>query len=125
MNLSMIRHFSNPSCREKALSNPVHELPPIVPREAIRKGVPLPPRSGNRNGAGRPPGRTDANPAYPFRWMEVGDSFVVPLTGTEDDHNGKAIARLTSTVHIAGKRAARKYAIRHTGEGLATIWRVE
>lgn len=55
--------------------------------------------------------------------MEVGDSFIVPLTGTADDFNGKAYTRFATLAHVAGKRSRRKFALRFTGEGLVTCWR--
>lgn len=70
----------------------------------ICKGVPLPPGGGK----GRPS-------LYPFREMEVGDSFVFP-SGTPAENARTAAA-------WAGKRQGRKFCVRKIPEGIA-CWRV-
>ena len=87
----------------------------VIPVDAIRKGVPL-------AEDGRKRGRPDR---YPFKAMDVGDSFVVPANGSKDDTNGKAYGRVASAAHASGRKLGRKYTVRSTGEGVATVWRVE
>ena len=80
----------------------------------IEKDVPLPPE-----GMGRPA-------KYPFRDMEIGDSFSVPLTGVRQDGQDIAATRLRSRASSAAKEIGRKFAVRTDNENnVVRCWRVE
>jgi hypothetical protein len=68
----------------------------------IEKGVPL-------------PERTERQAAYPFRLMEVGDSFVV---GDE-----LAVKRARAAAYAFSKRTGNRFACRRVGDGWR-FWRV-
>lgn len=72
----------------------------------IDKGVTLPKRSNGGVGKGK----------YPWREMEVGDSFLFPPTVSA----GSAAARY----NLVAKRLGRKFTIRTTSEGIR-CWRIE
>lgn len=69
----------------------------------IEKGVPVPPRR-TRKGISK----------YPFRQMEVGDSFLMP------DYT---VVRAWGILGPYAKRLGQKYTVR-TVEGGARVWRV-
>lgn len=74
----------------------------------IEKNVPIPEPL---------PGRGGRPPKYPFREMEVGDSFF--FAGTP-----KTAKRLYVSASKFGKRNNRRYAVRSV-EGGYRVWRVE
>lgn len=81
---------------------------------AIEKGVPLPPR---RTGAG------SGRPAvYPWREMEVGDSFAVPFG---DRSARKALVSMTRSASDARRRIGGgvRFSCRTEGD-CVRIWRV-
>lgn len=69
----------------------------------IEKGIEMPDRP-----LGKPP-------KYPWREMEVGDSFFVPNMNTADFGGGAS---------TAGKRLGKKFSCRREGNGVR-VWRVE
>lgn len=75
----------------------------------IDKGIPLPPR---RRGGGA--GRTGRAPIYPWREMEIGDSFFLP------DIEPHLISSLAAG---AAQRTGRKFATRIEGDGVR-VWRI-
>jgi hypothetical protein len=72
---------------------------------AIDKHVPLPPKGGRRGSK------------YPFRAMEVGDSFFVPAGGATQ-------SSLRSMAHGFTKRTSARYAFRNVDGGGFRVWRV-
>lgn len=77
----------------------------------IRKGVPLPHSSGN----------TTKQERYPWREMDVGDSFVVPFRGGDV---AKQQASVATVAKHASKRHGHKYTTRRLEGGIG-VWRVE
>lgn len=81
----------------------------------IEKGVPVPdPRTRIGNG----------NPKYPFRGLEIGDSFFVPLGG---EPNERVFGRLRVAARDNGSRLKRVFAVREwtnadSVEGIR-VWR--
>lgn len=53
---------------------------------------------------------------YPFRLMEIGDSFVIP--------DGVARQYISSYAANAGKRLGRKFSVRKAADGSVRCWRV-
>lgn len=77
----------------------------------IDSGIPIPPRA---TGEGR-------TPKYPFRQMEVGDSFLVPyMDGRPRGHTARRMAAATKS---AVKRTGWKFTARQLSDGLR-VWRV-
>ena len=74
----------------------MHDTPKIV------KGRALPPR-------------VDRIQRFPWRDMEIGDSFDNPGASKE--------TTIRSAAHQAGKRLGRKFVVRQTPEGLR-VWRI-
>ena len=70
----------------------------------IDKGVPI------------PEAKCDLTPKYPWRTMEVGDSFLVT-----DEKGKKSVGGGTNTM---GKKLGRKFTTRVVEEGIR-VWRVE
>jgi len=76
-----------------------------MPEFKIEKGVPLPPKgTGRKNGTYK----------YPFRDMEVGDSFFVPITDRKQWFSTAAMKALPGW----------KFAQRKVTGGIR-VWRVE
>jgi hypothetical protein len=77
----------------------------------IEKNIPLPVgRAGN--GSGRAP-------VYPFRLMEVGDSFMVPA------QTDKEFARVEQAAYRANRnKSGCKYTARRVDGGIR-VWRIE
>lgn len=75
---------------------PTGEAPAIT----VEKNIPLP-RLGS--------------PKYPFRSMEVGDSFLVP--------RGAPVNRIRKACSDDSTRNGRKYSVRKTADGLR-VWRI-
>lgn len=85
----------------------------------IEKGIPIPPAA---TGTGGGPA-----PRYPFRNMEVGDSFTVPLTGRISHHNKSDIARVRVAAAAASvqKNSTLRFTTRVDREqGVVRCWRV-
>ena len=76
----------------------------------IDKGVEIPPPN-TTNGSRR---------IYPFREMEIGDSFLVPVDGDKKLQQ----ARIGSAASYYGKRNNKRFVTR-TVDGGARVWRVE
>jgi len=74
---------------------------------AIEKGIPVP--------ASRQFGTATK---YPFRSMDVGDSFAVPVNGDK-----KTQVRVAVSARIAGKRVNKQFVTRRSGE-VVRVWRV-
>lgn len=68
-------------------------------RYKIEKGVPIP----------------ESNAQYPWKEMEVGDSFTVPIEKKR---------RLESARYAWGKRYGKKFTVKAEGDK-ARIWRIE
>lgn len=66
------------------------------------------------------PIREGKPPVYPWRKMEIGDSFLVPL----DSYSRKAHSRLSTALSQAGRRSGRKFCTRRV-EGGIRVWRIE
>ena len=78
---------------------------------AVEKGIPAPDY------------RTFENRRYyPWKDMEVGDSFYVPAR--TDEGVTKLQVATSSTAIGAGKRLKTRYTVRQEGEGVR-VWRVE
>jgi len=68
------------------------------------------------------PQRRNAPKRYPFRDMEIGDSFFVPLNG---EKSSKVFARIAgAAIRDARSRGGIKYAVRSV-EGGVRVWRVK
>lgn len=77
----------------------------------IQKGLPVPKPNRGGPGTGRPA-------KYPFRQMEVGDSFLIPLR-PNGDYMG-----LGTTVSYATKQTGFKFTTRREPTG-TRVWRVK
>jgi len=55
------------------------------------------------------------NVKYPFKTMEIGDSFII------DNVNAQIISK---AAYVFGKRNNKKFAVR-TNDGTARIWRIQ
>ena len=77
----------------------------------IEKGVPLPKRPG---GNGRTTPNRFPSLRYPWKHMEVGDSFLV---------SGRTTRKVGSTATWAGGRFGMKFAVRAVEDGVR-VWRV-
>ena len=74
----------------------------------IEKGIPIPPPY-------KPKNLNNTRPKYPFRHMEVGDSFFVPRLEAQ---------RARSAASQQSSRSRRKFTTRKEGDGLR-VWRIE
>lgn len=76
----------------------------------IEKGIPLPPSGFNTAGAPE---------KYPFRSMEVGDSFAIPC---DAEGKNKLVARISSAASWYGTRNHCKFAVRSLPNEIR-VWR--
>lgn len=75
-----------------------------------------------------PEGRQGRESKYPFREMEVGDSFLVApevdeLLGEQEDF-AKVRGRVSNVAYKYGKEHDKKFTVRQVEEGIR-VWRVE
>lgn len=85
-------------------------------RFVIEKGIPLPPPTVNN-----PLGRKARSAKWPWQFMDVGDSFVVPE---------EMEARCKSSASMYGKAAEkrgfkRRFTVRRQPDGSYRAWRTE
>lgn len=81
----------------------------------IEKNVPVP-----------ADGRRGPEPKYPFRSMEVGDSFVVPAGEakfSKRSADGRPVSRVSVATSGAGKRLGRRFVTRTNPDGSVRVWR--
>lgn len=64
------------------------------------------------------PNRKTGAYKYPFAWMEVGDSFFVPI------NREKELKSVASSCSLYGKKLSRKFTVRSVRGGVR-VWRVE
>ncbi len=81
----------------------------------IEKGVPIP--------AARPAGKGGRDSKYPFRELETGDSFVVPINGDAAEARRLRV-NLMTRCNKYGKSMGRRFTTRLVPEGVR-VWRVE
>jgi len=91
---------------------------PIASMGAIEKGIPIP--TVNRKGIG------GTNSSYPFKTMEIGDSFSVRAkSGSMEDRRKTAKTLVVASSHFCKKwKPEWKFTTRQTETG-ARIWRVK
>jgi hypothetical protein len=88
-------------------------------RLIVEKGIPIPPlvTKGNRgNKGGIPP-----NEKYPWRQMDIGDSFFVPAG---DEPVFLVSRRMGNAIHHAEERYGSTFT-RRTMKGGVRVWRIE
>jgi hypothetical protein len=68
----------------------------------IEKGIPMPNAEGK----------------YPFKQMDVGDSFAVKV---EDKRTS---SRVSTYAHYAGKRLGMKFTVRTIDKKIVRVWRI-
>lgn len=100
---------------------PFLELQAIAPAIKIETGIPLPPV---RNPGSS--GRRSRHRKYPWRTMEIGDSFLFPLDG-RDPQRAMSLAASnynSAPIRETGRRFAARILVKRNGERVVRVWRV-
>lgn len=66
---------------------------------------------------------TNINRKYPFGDMSVGDSFEVPVSGTNQQKKRDAVSARTAAI-LYGKRHGLKFTVRKMPDGTVRCWRI-